>query len=373
MVLYLWRYVPTDNYLEEEPYYKCEMAIADAHSLVWCERYQTPGEFVLKIKATPELLQFFANNETLITRQDTKRAMIPETIELKTSAKLGDYLTISGRSVESILTRRAITQTYTLEGDVCLIIDNLIKENAGNYWYYNSDSEHSEKLEKLKFINLLERYGQYKCGVLTKAQPIGQNLGTFVYDLCAAAGIGFGIDWVDGKFKYYPYRGANRSIHQTQRTPVIFSEEFGNLGETVFSIMKQTAYTRIVVGGEGEGKNRKFGVANKSDRYGGMLLREKFIDSSKVSSNSSGVSSDSYIALLDSIAKSELDASAETVNLDAEALPGGQYEYRKDYNLGDTVTVRNSYGITGDVIVTEVVESMDSSGLKVVPKFTEWR
>ena len=45
------------------------------------------------------------------------------------------------------------------------------------------------------------------------------------------------------------------------------------------------------------------------------------------------------------------------------------FKYGKDYYLGDIVTMINKYGITKDVRVLSVIESMDDTGAKVIPHF----
>jgi hypothetical protein len=77
--------------------------------------------------------------------------------------------------------------------------------------------------------------------------------------------------------------------------------------------------------------------------------------------------------LLNEIAKLTADAAKETYDFYGEVLSGGKFKYRRDYNLGDTVTMQNPYGITGSATVSEAVETVDAVGCKVIPTFTEWR
>ena len=41
--------------------------------------------------------------------------------------------------------------------------------------------------------------------------------------------------------------------------------------------------------------------------------------------------------------------------------------------LGDTVSVRNHYGITGTAVVTAVDEAEDETGYKLVPTLSDWK
>ena len=49
--------------------------------------------------------------------------------------------------------------------------------------------------------------------------------------------------------------------------------------------------------------------------------------------------------------------------------PSITFEYKKDYDLGDIVTVQNEYGITRSVRIVEVIEVSDDNGYFVQPKF----
>lgn len=49
--------------------------------------------------------------------------------------------------------------------------------------------------------------------------------------------------------------------------------------------------------------------------------------------------------------------------------PSTTFEYKKDYFLGDVVTVQNDYGISVDARIVEVVEVNDDNGYSVEPKF----
>ena len=49
--------------------------------------------------------------------------------------------------------------------------------------------------------------------------------------------------------------------------------------------------------------------------------------------------------------------------------PNTTFVYKKDYNLGDIVTVENEYGISAPVRISEIVEVWDDNGYTVEPKF----
>ena len=59
----------------------------------------------------------------------------------------------------------------------------------------------------------------------------------------------------------------------------------------------------------------------------------------------------------------------ELVTFEGSVVPDVTFVYKKDYNLGDVVTVENEFGITAEARIVEVVEVMDDTGYSVQPKF----
>lgn len=59
----------------------------------------------------------------------------------------------------------------------------------------------------------------------------------------------------------------------------------------------------------------------------------------------------------------------EKISFSGVIEPDVTFEYKKDYNLGDIVTVENRYGVSASVRIVEVVEVDDDDGYSVQPKF----
>ena len=93
------------------------------------------------------------------------------------------------------------------------------------------------------------------------------------------------------------------------------------------------------------------------------------------------VSSASYTALRDRPLYEYQNAVAEqgaalmntvTDSIKGETIETGLYTIGTDYDLGDTVHVENSYGISGTARVSETTERFDSEGYHIYPTFTDW-
>lgn len=65
----------------------------------------------------------------------------------------------------------------------------------------------------------------------------------------------------------------------------------------------------------------------------------------------------------------KLAEHGETITFAGTVEPDVTFEYKKDYFLGDIVTVQNSYGITVPVRIVEIIEVNDDNGYSLQPKF----
>ena len=59
----------------------------------------------------------------------------------------------------------------------------------------------------------------------------------------------------------------------------------------------------------------------------------------------------------------------EKVSFEGTVEPDVTFVYKKDYFLGDLVTVENSFGISASARIVEVVEVSDDNGYRIEPKF----
>ena len=388
MELFVWRYVVPDpvHYFDAEPYYVLEKCIDSYSSLTWCERFQKPGNFELHLRADTNLLRYLQQSRLLITRADTDRAMIPDRVVLTTSTENGNYLKISGMSAEGVMRRRIIPQKMSFMAsaypDAAHVLNYLIQENIGGWWYYHRDSSHGPNTWGAHmWVNVIQK-GTDDAGIpaAIDLQPYGQNLGTVIEQVCTARGMGFRLpfDPDTGNLLYEFFIGKDRTISQSENAPVIFSPQFNNLSETDYIYDRSAVATVALAGGEGDGANRKEGSRQRWSReyFGvGMNARSIFVDAKGLSSNTTGINGNAvkYQELLNSTAYDALHNANEMHDFSGKVLPGGQFRYRTDYFLGDTVSVQNDYGINGSAVVSEVTEIVDESGYQVVPTLSEWK
>lgn len=364
MNLYIWKYVSEKNFQK--------IAIIDyAISVIWVRRFQDAGEFEVYLPASRELLELFTQDFLLVTKgDDTENAMKIETVQLTTDFEEGNRLIVRGRSVECILAQRIVMpqMTYTsIRADHAvyyLLMYNAMTPNKG-----------SETLREMRKIPELSIGSWLVEETQINIQYDGENLLEAVKNICTSVNMGFKIIFSSTGFAFWLYKGTDRTVNQTENTPVIFSSDFDNLGSTEYLYDMSTYYNLVQEAGEGEGSERKHATVIESNEIKGLYLREKYVQAESISSNTEDGTLDSttYNRILKQRAEENLRKATETKEFSGEILNTDMYQFGIDYNLGDKVSVINEYGIQGTAVITEITEVEDETGYRLTPTFSDWK
>lgn len=331
------------------------------NSLIWTDRYNSYGDFEIYTNMNISLLEYL-KQDYYIRRDDSEHVMIIEKILIKSDVEEGDKLTVSGRSLESILDRRIIWGQKTLTGNLQDAIETLLNENI------ISPSKPERKIDNFIFE---ESTDETITSLTIDAQYVGDNLYDVMKKICEERSIGFKITLNDNnQFVFKLYSGVDRSYEQTDNSYVVFSPSFDNLLSTNYMESKSSYKNVSLVGGEGEGSARKFTAVGNSS---GMDRRETFTDASYVSmeqEDGTTLSNDEYIYLLRQKGNEDLAENAVVVSMEGEAETQIMFKYGEDFFNGDIVQVIDAYGHDVRARVYEIVTSEDESGFSVYPTFT---
>lgn len=346
-------------------------------SFIWTDRYIGAGDFELYIPASASVLQRMHQDDYLWIIE-SEHLMIVETINLETNSEDGDYLTITGRSLESILDRRIIWGMTVLTGNFQDGIRTLLERNV------ISPSMESRKIEGFRFK---ESTDPRITALTIEAQYFGENLYDAIEKLCEERNVGFKIlPTDDGGFEFSLFFGNDRSYAQTTNPWVVFSPKYENLAESNYQTSKANFKNATLVGGEGEGYNRDT-IEVAIDSSTGLDRREIFTDASGVTKDTSGIEDDetlteeekqeaiaavtnNYFEELAQKGSENLATTKITDSFDGEIDATIQFVYNKDFYIGDIVQVVNEYGLDAYSRVSEVVISHDESGKTIIPTFT---
>lgn len=334
-----------------------KIAVIDVmSSIIWTNRYYSKGDCEIYLSMSERNLDILRENYYLVREGHETNAMIIRSIKITTDIEVGNYITVTGECLKSLLYRRIIWNVTELNGTLEACINRLLMENAIN----PTDSK-----RKMDLINVNTLY----TGINISAQYTGTNLGEAISELCQNNGIGWDIELIDGKFHFKLYKGLDRSYDQNDNPPVIFSNEFENLLTTTY-VYDLTNFRNVAkVAGEGEGVARRMitvGNASGLDRY------ELFIDARDISSNNGQIPTADYNKLLTNRGNDKLAERAYTESFEGEVEPNYTYKLGSDYNLGDVVEVVNEYGIAASTRILEIIESEDDTGKYIIPTFSNY-
>lgn len=330
--------------------------IDNATSVIWTKRYYERGDFEIYIRANADTAEMLRDGH-FVTRPDDDAIGIIEAIKITTSVEDGDYIIATGIMLDGITNRRVINTQTVVSGTPETCIRTLITNNC---------------IKSRPFPNFRLDTNLAGIGGAHRAQYTGDNLYDAITDICKSHGIGSRVVLGnDGMFVFQLFRGVDRSENQTENPHVTFSAEFDNLANTEYTLDTAARKNFAYVAGEGEGRARKIATVS-SGTPSGFGLREVWVDARDASTNDGEISESEYMEQLRTRGVEKMAEAADTESFTGEIVNAYTYVYGVDYALGDIVTVKDEYGHALDTRIIEVIESEDSTGRTIIPKFEGW-
>lgn len=354
-----------------------QRAVIDSFiSFVWTDRYYECGDFEIKMPANliPDGLKVGA----YLAFDRSEHTMIIETICIDRTEE-GNIATISGRSLESVLDRRVVYNDICFKSDDTKGLEYYIKMLLNDNVI--SPSNPFRIIMQLSF----EESGLDTSSIEFEAQHQGTVLYDTICSLCKNSGVGWKIEMRTqgnkGGWYFKLYTGKDHSLNAESGNKVLFSDDMGNLAETQY--LESTVDFKNVALVTGE-KNEETGiktttevVGNTGDDMNVYLYRREMpvsCSSSRTTKNEAGetveLSEEDYKKVLQTAGFDELSKHRVTRTANGNAVAvGNQYEYGRDFSLGDFVTV--NLGISGSITarVVETTFSMDADGFQQYQSF----
>ena len=93
-----------------------------------------------------------------------------------------------------------------------------------------------------------------------------------------------------------------------------------------------------------------------------------FIDAKDISSDD--ISQAEYLAALRTRGLEKMEEYLDSNSYECATIPSGNFEYKKDYDLGDIVTIKKSdWGLNTTQRITEIQEVYEHGSTTIVPIF----
>lgn len=349
-------------------------AICDSFSsLLWDVEYYSCGAFEIYIAATPQNLQTFKIGKIVGRDDDNQHFGIIESVQLQTDAENGDYLTITGRFLMSLLSRRIINPTlsFTKETSYCEILKTAVFRNC---------MQNNER--KIPGLQIGEISGD--CwNQTTRLQISYKNLMEWVYKICELVGGTANIKLQETapssnryKMVFELSQGADRSILQDENPHIVFSDSYNNLLSFDYLLDGANYSNFAYIYGKGEGSERKHTTYCTGDepayldRYEIFVDAKDMADEQQINGETTPISEEEYTFMLKEKGAENLVPITETSE-STIAADGRQYQYNKGYFIGDYVTVYHErFGLSQPKIqLVGMIESFDQNGRSLTPTF----
>jgi len=355
MELFKFNYVTDPTVLERGE------AINNVNSVMWAERYRDPGEFEITGQLSSGLREFLPIG-TLISHADTMEVMIVENHEITEEAESDPTIAVTGRSLECYLENRIVgvngartsstVVEYGLAADwtwnqaVKLINDHIVNTANAN-----------DALVNVVAQAIAGTGGTSVARAVSKGTVHQRLLDILAVDDLGVSSIrrntftGYGGNNTQTVLSIFP--GTNKSAS------VRFSWKSGDLesAEYLFSnkrsknsalVLGRYVYTMVDTG------------PTKYDR------RIMIVDADDIDGNLTdppvGAELTNILAKMVVRGNEALQSQNEITIARADISKITQYQYRRDYNMGDLVTIDGNFGQTQIMRVVEYVEIEDENG-----------
>ena len=318
--------------------------IENQTSLIWTRKLFEAGNFEIHAPITQKNLSLFQAGN-LVSIKGAKEAGVIEDLE-KEESDIKNEITVKGRFLSSYTDRRIIKGTVNYEN---ALIEVIMRELL-------------QRCEAIPRVELGELHGFTP---RISFQATYRNLQTVLTKIAKFGLIGYRFtpDFNNHTITFDTMQGIDHSFAQSENNRVIFSEDYNNLSNAIYKYNDQALKTCAIVGGQGEGAER---VTVTVGGGSGLNLREVFVDARDLSPD--GLTTAQYKEVLRQRGQEALNEDIIAENLECETEPSINFTYKKDYDLGDIVTVRKkSWGLYMNQRITEIQEVYEYGGGYVVP------
>ena len=350
-------------------------------SFIWTDRYYDVGDFEYSAPVDDYNLTMLQPGN-YVDSPDSEHTMIIEKVEIQSDPEKGSVMTVSGRSLESILDRRVVWGNVTFsEEKLETVLETLLNQSFIN-----------PTLPSRKIDNFIFRAsGDPDIEAITITQNYsGDNLLNIIKDVCQKYKIGFKIILDDAnQFIFTLYNGVNRTYEQNDFNYVVFSDSFENLENSNYNHNMQDYKNVILVTGntdsltynntygnqttpDGTKDKAYYAYTSLEEEPTGIDRRETYYNASGVSVKLTGgslVPEQDYDKTLINQGKEELAKNKDKEIIDGETKHQTTFIYGEHYSMGDIVNVADPFGHMGEVRIAEYIISFDDNGRVEYPTF----
>ncbi|MEG2412620.1 MAG: siphovirus ReqiPepy6 Gp37-like family protein [Clostridium sp.] len=326
--------------------------------LKWHRKYYKAGTFEITCPLTQDNLELLKRDNVIYKSNGEAGIILHRGIKLVNDKEV---LSIRGSFLVSILNRRIIWDKLCYKGTVEGVFGQIVDSNC--------ITTKSERAIPLLHLGALKGYTES-----IDYQKTGGNVLEELERLSNTYGIGFKVNFIyDTKeLEFEVYKGIDRTENQSINEKALFSREYENILSQDYTESIGDYKNTVLVAGSGEGINRKktsIETGQGLDRYEMYVDARDLQNTKTVNDTEVSIPDSEYIPMLKQRGKSKLEEYKEIKTFDAVINTNQDQEnlvYRKDYDLGDIVTIFDEkWDITLDTRITEIEEIYQNSGISI--------
>jgi hypothetical protein len=342
--------------------------IDEAISKIWDKHYRDKGYVEIYAAVTPRALSMLKEGY-YITREDDPCVARIYSVATDTTEDDGEVIVAAAHFAQAVLGQRIIWNTTSTEGNAEAVGRSLIVDNCIAPTDRQGRPMPARVIHEIELAEPSGLSDKMEAGQVSYA-----NLLEYILEICATFHYGLRAIMNTGNTKIAVgfYTGTDRSYRQSQNTFVVFSQENENLLGFSYKHDESPKVNAALIGGEGEGIDRTLAQIGTA---AGLERCEVFVDAKDVTSTiekSDGTkqtyTAEQYNKLLEE--RGRLNMKPADESFDASVDLTRSYQYRKDFDVGDIVTIYDQHtGVYVNVRLMSVLETEDASGYTLTPTF----
>lgn len=361
-----------DVYITDENFVRLNL-IDSYKSFIWKERFSRYGDVQLVVPSTIDSWTIFREGYH-ISIDESDRLMKLETAYEQITEEGERLMVIEGRSLEARLLDRIAQQRPVVGhpyqwsfGRPAAVAPRLMYyENCYANTRYPGANFADTGIDETVDPLAIEEPDDDVSFVITP----DKNLYDVIVEHCESYGMGFAFKQRDPRLVHNPgrhltfrvYMGYDRTSAQSTNAAVIFSANLDNLENTksvrtsvnvknVVQVMTEN-YIEVVYGNGATGE-----TSGRDLRFATLMLND----------TSESWTETQERAFMVQKGLEYLSQHALVEAFDGEISQSSEYIYKRDYNLGDLVEMRNIQGATSVMRVTEQIFASDAEGDRAYP------
>ena len=327
------------------------------NSLIWPDKFNGYASFELWAPISDEKSEYFKKGNILWCGGNN--AAVVEIVKSAIDDKGTKTFNVKGRTLEVFLTTRIIWGTYNASNKYAsTVMYEIVKQNCINSANAN---------RKIPYLECAE---DKQLGGKISIQKTGGEVYDTVTTIASNEDIGFNVLFrpKEKKLIFEVVTGVDRTIEQSKVDPVEFSTDLEDILSSSYYTNSQDEKNVALVQGEGNDASRVSQISGNNELKG-FNRKELYVDARDVQSETVSESGatisltpDEYKAALINRGNDKLSECDITETFEAQIRVFGdiQYEFGKDYQKGDKVTVRDKQlNVVVSARITEVEEDFD--------------